>query len=83
MNVNSKTIVLIYNNQCSINSEQMEIAEYYSSAQLINWKKTDEFSMLAWSNQIPVDVWVQVAKHFMQLDSGRQKNADHRTLVWH
>ena len=54
----------------------MEIAEYYTSVSFINWEKTDEFSKLAWSNQIPVDVWVQVAKNFMQWDHGRQKNVD-------
>ena len=65
INVNSKINVLIYNNKCSINSGPMEIAEYHTSVEFINWKKTDEFSKLTWSNQIPVDVWVQVAKTSM------------------
>ena len=65
INVNSKINVLIIDNQCSINSWQMEIAEYYASVKFINWVKTDEFLRLAWSNQIPVDVWVRVAKNSM------------------
>ena len=56
---------LFINNKCRINSWQMEIEEYYASGEFINWEKTDEFSKLAWSNQIPVDVWVQVAKNSM------------------
>ena len=37
----------------------MEIAEYYISVYFINREKTDEFSKLAWSNQIPVDASVK------------------------
>ena len=60
----------------------MEIAEYYASVKFINWEKTDEILMLAWSNQIPADVWVRVAKISLQQNRGRQNNADHRTLAW-
>ena len=61
----------------------MEIEEYHASVEFINWEKTDEFSKLAWSNQIPVDIWVRVAKNSMQWNRSKQKNADDRTLVWH
>ena len=70
INVNSKINVLIYNNQCSINSGQMEIAEYHTSVECINWEKTDEFLNIVWNNQISVDVWMQVTKNSMQWDHG-------------
>ena len=47
INVSSKINVLIYNNQCSINSGQMEIPECHTSVEFFNLEKTGEFSKLA------------------------------------